>query len=77
MYLFHFIPGPERLVPFVLFMLYLVTAVRICRYSAWIHAGAPNPFLPQRLRRAATRREIATLVAAEIRARAPAQPTHS
>jgi len=41
---------PERAVPLYLFVLYLVTSVRICRYSAWCAAGAPNPFLPRRLR---------------------------
>lgn len=39
----------ERLAPFMLFALYLVTAVRICRYSSWVAAGEPNPFLPRRL----------------------------
>ncbi|MDH5622521.1 MAG: hypothetical protein OEY74_10605 [Gammaproteobacteria bacterium] len=41
---------PERAVPLYLFALYMVTSVRICRYSAWRKAGAPNPFLPRSLR---------------------------
>lgn len=41
---------PKRAVPMYLFVLYLVTSVSICRYSAWCAAGAPNPFLPRSLR---------------------------
>ena len=33
----------------LLFTLYLITAVKVCRYSSWMQAGAPNPFLPRRL----------------------------
>lgn len=40
----------ERVLPFVLFTLYLVTAVRVCTFSAWQTAGAPNPFLPRSLK---------------------------
>ena len=40
----------ERALPLILFALYMVTAIRVCRYSAWCDAGAPNPFLPRSLR---------------------------
>lgn len=40
----------ERAIPFFLFTLYLVTAVRICSYGAWCDAGSPNPFLPRKLK---------------------------
>ena len=36
----------ERVLSFGLFALYLITAVRLCRYSTWRRAGSPNPFLP-------------------------------
>ncbi|MBT8424249.1 MAG: hypothetical protein HKN98_00615 [Silicimonas sp.] len=45
----------ERAVPLMLFALYLLTAVRICRYSSWVAAGEPNPFLPRGLALAITR----------------------
>lgn len=48
-------PALERLIPFVLFALYLLTAVRICRYSSWVDAGSPNPFLPRGLAMAVAR----------------------
>lgn len=60
-------PGTERMVPFLLFALYLITAVRICRYSSWIREGAPNPFLPRHLSQAVSKREIACLLDAEMR----------
>lgn len=41
--------GIERAMPVMLFAMYLVTAFRICRYSSWRAAGAPNPFLPRRV----------------------------
>jgi hypothetical protein len=47
--LINLLPGFERLIPFLLFALYLLTAVRVCRYSSWVRAGAPNPFLPRSL----------------------------
>lgn len=34
----------------LLFVLYLITAVRLCRYSRWRNEGAPNPFLPRRIK---------------------------
>lgn len=40
----------ERTLPFVLFTLYVITAVRPCRYSSWRSEGAPNPFLPRRIK---------------------------
>lgn len=40
----------ERAMPFLLFALYLITSVRLCRYAVWREAGAPNPFLPRRLK---------------------------
>ncbi|MEQ9037995.1 MAG: hypothetical protein RIE24_06545 [Silicimonas sp.] len=49
MALLNLLPGVERLIPLLLFALYLLTAVRICRYSSWVRAGAPNPFLPRSL----------------------------
>lgn len=49
MTLINLLPGFERLIPFLLFALYLLTAVRVCRYSSWVRAGAPNPFLPRNL----------------------------
>ena len=40
----------ERALPFFLFALDLITAFRVCSYSAWRDAGAPNPFLPRTLK---------------------------
>ena len=37
----------DKAITLLFFALYLITAFRICRYSHWIEAGAPNPFLPQ------------------------------
>ena len=51
MTLFNLLPGNERLLPFVLFALYLLTAFRICTYASWRAAGEPNPFLPRSLQR--------------------------
>lgn len=42
----------ERALPFLLFALYLITSVKICRYTAWRAKGAPNPFLPRGLKSA-------------------------
>ncbi len=42
----------ERGMPLLLFVLYMVTACRICRFAHWQEAGAPNPFLPRRLKHA-------------------------
>lgn len=61
MTLINLLPGFERLIPFLMFALYLLTAVRICRYSSWVEAGEPNPFLPRSLQM--------VLVEAETRAR--------
>jgi hypothetical protein len=36
-----------RVVPVFLFLLYMLTSVRLCRYSTWRKSGAPNPFLPR------------------------------
>jgi hypothetical protein len=67
MSMMNLLPGFERVIPFCLFALYMLTAVRICRYSSWVAAGAPNPFLPRTLKVATSRREVASLLAAEIR----------
>lgn len=48
---------PERAVPFYLFVLYMLTSLKVCRYSAWRAAGAPNPFLPRGLKTVAARYE--------------------
>ncbi|MEO9826172.1 MAG: hypothetical protein ABJF50_17360 [Paracoccaceae bacterium] len=42
------LPLVEQALTVLLFVLYLVTAVRLCRYSSWRARGAPNPFLPRR-----------------------------
>lgn len=60
-------PGVERLIPFMLFALYLITSVQICRYSSWVAAGAPNPFLPRKLKAAVAKSDIRRLVELEIR----------
>ena len=52
------LPWAERVLPLMLFSLYLMTAFRICRYSSWKHAGSPNPFLPRRLKIAVARAEL-------------------
>ena len=39
----------ERLMPLILFSLYMITSVQVCRYAQWRAAGAPNPFLPRGL----------------------------
>ena len=59
-------PGFERLIPFMLFALYLITAVRLCRYSSWMAAGAPNPFLPRQIKAAVSRSEIDRLIRHEV-----------
>ena len=43
------LPTLERMLPIMLYALYMLTAVRLCRYSWWIEKGAPNPFLPRSL----------------------------
>ena len=50
MTVFSFADVLERLTPFLLFAIYVVTSVRICRYGHWYAQGAPNPFLPRRLK---------------------------
>ena len=50
MTIINLLPGLERLIPLLIFALYLLTAVRICRYSSWVQAGEPNPFLPRGLK---------------------------
>lgn len=60
--------GAERVIPIVLFTLYLVTSVRICRYSSWVRAGAPNPFLPRRISKSVSHRDIRAILKAELRA---------
>ncbi|NNE80384.1 MAG: hypothetical protein HKN18_08945 [Silicimonas sp.] len=42
----------ERAITLLLFALYLITAVRLCRYSSWVSEGTPNPFLPRVLKNA-------------------------
>lgn len=61
-------PGFERLIPFMLFALYMITAFRLCRYSSWMAAGAPNPFLPRQIKAAVSRSEIDRLIRHEVRA---------
>lgn len=56
-------PILERAFPLMLFALYLLTAVRICRYSSWVAAGEPNPFLPRRLALAIARIETRRVLA--------------
>ena len=58
MTIFQLLPWAERLLPLMLFSLYLMTAFRICRYSSWKDAGSPNPFLPRRLKVAVARAEL-------------------
>lgn len=50
MTLFSFSIAMERAMPFVLFALYVITSVQLCRYANWHAKGAPNPFLPRRLK---------------------------
>ncbi|MEM8804077.1 MAG: hypothetical protein AAGF55_16245 [Pseudomonadota bacterium] len=40
----------ERATPLLLFALYVITSVRVCRYAQWHAQGAPNPFMPRRLK---------------------------
>ncbi len=40
----------ERAMPHILFAMYLITSFQICRYANWRDAGAPNPFLPRRVK---------------------------
>jgi hypothetical protein len=40
----------QRVLLFLLFLMYIITAVRLCRYSSWRRNGAPNPFLPRRMK---------------------------
>lgn len=69
MTLFNLLPGFERLIPLALFALYLLTAVRICRYSSWVEAGAPNPFLPRSLKPVVARCQFSRSMAYEVHAR--------
>lgn len=59
------IPGVEKLIPLAFFALYLITSVQIVRYSSWIAQGRPNPFLPERLKSALTRAEVASMLRSE------------
>jgi hypothetical protein len=43
--------------PLILFALYLLTSVQVCSYTAWRRSGAPNPFLPRRIKLAVSRFE--------------------
>jgi len=49
--------GIERAMPLVLFALYLLTSVQLCSYAGWRQSGAPNPFLPRRIKLAVARFE--------------------
>ncbi|NNE89044.1 MAG: hypothetical protein HKN27_13295 [Silicimonas sp.] len=51
----------ERVIPLFLFALYLITTVRLRRYSNWRKDGAPNPFLPRRIKIMLRKREIAQM----------------
>ena len=59
--------GAEKVILFGLFTMYLLTSVQICRYSSWINAGAPNPFLPRRARQAVCPKAIAHMLNRELR----------
>lgn len=69
MTIINLLPGFERLIPFALFALYLLTSVRICRYRSWIEAGAPNPFLPRSLKVAVARSNFSRATAYDLRTR--------
>ena len=58
--------GAERVIPFALFALYLITAVKVCSYSSWVRAGAPNPFLPRKIKRSLGCYRIREIIRAEI-----------
>lgn len=47
--------GAERATILIMFALYLITSVQIIRYSTWLRAGQPNPFLPGQPRAVAVR----------------------
>ena len=55
------LPTVERALPLVLFVLYLITAFRLCRYSSWMRSGAPNPFLPRKIKVMLRKREISQM----------------
>lgn len=59
-------PMTERTLPFVLFALFVVTSVRLCRYSSWVASGAPNPFLPRALVKFIRRCEIAQMSVGKV-----------
>lgn len=48
---------PDRAVPWYLFVLYMLTSVKLCRYGAWRAAGAPNPFLSREMKKRVARHE--------------------
>lgn len=48
---FQTVVSDERALPFLFFALYMITSLKVCRYSTWTEAGSPNPFLPARLKR--------------------------
>ena len=62
-------PVTERTLPFLLFAFFVVTSVRLCRYSTWVERGAPNPFLPRVLVKFLRRCEIAQMSAGRLPSR--------
>ena len=54
-------PGREQALSMCLYTLYMITAVRICRYASWQKSGAPNPFLPRRIKAMLRKRQIAQM----------------
>lgn len=49
------LPGMDRAPTLLMFALYMITSFQIVRYSKWLAAGQPNPFLPRNLCSAAQR----------------------
>jgi hypothetical protein len=62
-------PLTERAFTYVLFALFVVTSVRLCRYSSWIARGAPNPFLPRVLIKLMRKCEVAQMAAGRLPSR--------
>lgn len=43
-------PIAERTLTVFLYALYMITSLRLLGFSSWCESGAPNPFLPRRVK---------------------------
>ncbi len=59
-------PGLERALTLVMFALYMITSIKLCRYSSWVAAGEPNPFLPGHRETISTRRVVTRVMEKDL-----------